>query len=153
VVSPHSVTDGHLIVQDAQKAFGGRVDVLINNAGILRMHIFQSYRRSEGGMGQKREGRADSRVPPLPGLDFSFLFSFLQETSPSRRCPSRYVASYILFTPPSMEADLVFSIRLWVGMGSRRPGSSQGSFRDEQGCLAHHEEPEGAFLSLLFSFS
>lgn len=35
-ISPHSVTDAHLIVQDAQKAFGGRVDILINNAGILR---------------------------------------------------------------------------------------------------------------------
>lgn len=34
--SVRSVTEGHLVIQDAQRAFGGRVDCLINNAGILR---------------------------------------------------------------------------------------------------------------------
>ncbi|CDZ96369.1 multifunctional beta-oxidation protein [Phaffia rhodozyma] len=45
--SVHSVTDGHLIVEDAKKAFGGRIDVLLNNAGIIRDKSFKKMTDQE----------------------------------------------------------------------------------------------------------
>lgn len=47
VSSAHSVTDAHLIIQEAQKAFGGRVDVLLNNAGILRERFVPASKNVE----------------------------------------------------------------------------------------------------------
>lgn len=107
MISPHSVTDGHLIVQDAQKAFGGRVDVLINNAGILRTYNSPLAERNE-----EREGAENERADlgfillPLPvSLVLDFLSTFPQETSRSRICQSRYVDLFLYSLYLRREAD------------------------------------------------